>query len=271
MGGRSLSISNIAWPHTEEGKILPCLADFGFTAIEIAPSRIWDNFEAVSSQDRKKYLNLVESYGLKICSMHSLFFTARNMALFGTKEEQKNLQSYFRLLIQLAQDMQVPRMIFGSPSVRKRGDIGIRESMHIAAESLAPVSEYAFQCGTKILIEPLSSQETDFISSHKEGKELVQCVGSRGFGLHLDAKAICSEGTPVDGIIEDCKDSIEHFHVNEKGLGSFKEAGLPHTGLAGALRKSDYKGFVSIEMKQLDNYEEEIRYALDFVRRVYGS
>lgn len=267
----NLSISNIAWNQIDDKKELEKIWGHGFSAIEITPSRIWENFQDIDSVGRYKYLKHVQSFGLTICSMHSLFWMAKDMALFGTKREQKNLSEHFTALIHLAQDLQIPRMIFGSPSVRKKGLLSNSDAYERASEILFPVSELAYQCGTKILIEPLSPLETDFISNHREGIELVKTVASKGFGLHLDAKAICSENGPPDIAIDDSKNMMEHFHVNEGGLGSFRNAKLPHAVLAKKLKDIGYDGFISIEMKQLENSESEIEYALNFVKRVYGT
>lgn len=268
--GMNLSISNIAWNQIDDTRILEKIRNHGFSAIEITPSRIWKNFQDTDSTERYRYLKHIQSFGLIICSMHSLFWMAKDMALFGTKSEQKNLSDYFAALIHLAQDLQIPRMIFGSPSVRKKGQLCTNDAYERAAEILFPISERAYQCGTKILIEPLSPLETDFVSNHREGIELVKTVASKGFGLHLDAKAICSEDVPPDIAIDDSKNMMEHFHVNEEGLGSFRNAKLPHDVLAKKLKDIGYDGFVSIEMKQLENYESEIECALNFVKQVYG-
>ncbi len=267
----NLSISNIAWPHYEDDWAFEVIGKHGFSAIEIAPSRIWPDFRRVSSFERKEYKKRVGSFGLEICSIHSLFWGINGVSLFGTPDEKKRLTDYFTCLIDFAKDLGVPRMVFGSPAVRKRGDIPMNHAYELASEILYPVSEYAYNSGIKILIEPLSVDETDFIVNHKEGLELVQSVDSDGFGLHLDAKAICSEHTPIEGIISDCKGIAEHFHVNEKGLGSFRDYHLPHRLIAETLKSIEYRGYVSIEMKQLDDYRCEIPYALDYIREIYAS
>ncbi len=265
-----LSISNIAWPHDAEIRILKMVAEAGFSAIEVAPSRIWSDFRLTSKRERKEYLHIINEYGLEICSMHSLFWNNRESFLFGSYDEQSSLQRYFRDLINLACDLNIPHMVFGSPGIRYRGEVDIHKAYEIAAKILHPVAEYANSFGTRILIEPLSSQETDFITNHIEGINLVKAVDSRGLGLHLDAKAICSEFFPIETIITDSKDIIEHFHVNEEGLGSFFTPKLPHQLISEHLNGIGYKGYVSIEMRELDDYEEEVRRALCYVREVYG-
>ena len=264
-----LSISNIAWPKEDNKRILKLIASFGFSAIEIAPSRIWPDFRMVSKGKRLEELKVIQEYGLSVCSMHSLFWGIKNASLFGTVEEQDRLKSYFKELIVLADDIQVPRMVFGSPGVRRRGDLDDEVAFEIAAEVLRDISQYAYDQGVKILIEPLSADETDFIRDHKEGIKLVEYVDSKGFGLHLDAKAMCSEKIPINEILQGCRSKVEHFHANEKKLGSFKNVRIPHADLAEGLNGIGYGGYVSIEMKQFENYEEEISAALDYVREVY--
>lgn len=265
------AISNIAWPQNQEKEIFSVISHKGFCGVEIAPSRIWKDFRDITAAERIAYKKYVGRKHLEICSMHSLFYGTQGLGIFGQTEERRNFVMFFRALIDLASDLEVPRMVFGSPSTRKRNGMPFEQAVSIAANVLYPVAEYAYQRGTKILIEPLSPEETDFIENHKEGLALVGAVGSKGFGLHLDAKALSAEQEAMKDIFEECNGYFEHFHVNEERLGSFKEPLLPHESIARELKKSNYSGYVSIEMRELENPKKEIETAMDFVRSVYGE
>lgn len=266
-----LSICNIAWPKESTERILSNVAAKGFNAIEISPSRVWDDFRQIPLKELQEYYKYVKGFGLEICSMHSLFWGMTDMEIFGAGSLRKKFIEYFEELVKLASSMEVPHMVFGSPKVRKRGKLDINTAIEVASELLFPIAEKAYNFGTKILIEPLSVSETDFITDHREGLELVRSVNSRGFGLHLDAKAICSEKYSLEDVFSDSFGQYEHFHVNEVGLGSFKIPKLPHEKVAGLMGNGGYEGYVSIEMKQMPEYEAEIDAATDFVKRVYGG
>lgn len=266
-----LSISNIAWPATDENHIFDCIKRAGYDAIEIAPSRIWKDFRGSRENDRKTYLREVLKCDLHICAMHSLFWDSKQLSIFGNAETIKETKRYFIDLLELAHDLEIPYLIMGSPAVRRCEGKQEREAVDEAVAFFHPVAERARELGTKILIEPLSREETDFIITHEDGISLVAAVNSKGFGLHLDAKAISAQEESLRCIIEGAGSLIEHFHVNEIGLGSFKNAVLNHREMSRYLKEIQYKGFVSIEMKTLPDYQEEIRYAMKFVREIYGD
>ncbi len=266
-----LSVSNIAWPNEDCKKVLEYLAGTAVSAIEIAPSRIWPDFRSVNANERKRYYQSIRNYGLSICSMHSLYYGQKCMHILGNSDERKRFSTFTRQLIELAYDLEIPVMIFGSPVVRDRRDIPVDEALEYAAEALRPLSDYAYSSGTKILIEALSKEDTDFINTHNEAISLVEAVNSKGFGLHLDAKAISSEKQDYETIFEDCKGLIEHFHINENKLGGFEKPVFDHVKMAECLGQNGYEGFASIEMRQLPDYMSAIKIAVDFAEKEYLS
>lgn len=266
-----LSISNIAWDYDSEEKVLDYIGGTKISAIEIAPSKIWNDFRKIDKKEIKKYKEHIETYNLTICSMHSLFYNIKNAQLFGNDEEKENLVTYFTRLGELAEILEIPKMIFGSPSVRDRGSLSIKEGIECSAEVLRKAAENTAKHGSKILIEPLTEQETSFINTHKEGIELVNAVNSKGFGLHLDAKAINAQQESLESILDESGQYVEHFHVNEEGLGSLKDTLINHNAIAESLRRAHYNGYVSIEMRTLPNYMGEIKDAVGFLESTYGS
>ena len=85
------SISNIAWEQKDEEWVIDRLHEYGWNAIEVAPSRIWKDFRMVPRQQRADYRKALEERGIKICSMHSLFWGVKDVNIFGSELEQKNL------------------------------------------------------------------------------------------------------------------------------------------------------------------------------------
>ncbi|MCM1038207.1 MAG: sugar phosphate isomerase/epimerase [Ruminococcus sp.] len=238
-------------------------------AIEVAPSRIWEDFRRISSQERRKYKEKILGYDLKICSLHSLFWGIQEPKLFGTKLEQQAFQDYMKELVDLAVDLDSKVMILGSPLVRDRRKYEYGQAMDIAVAVIQEVAEYALKNKIKILIEPLTKKETNFINTHSEGLELVRKVNSEGFGLHLDAKAITAENTKIEKIILDCKEYIRHFHINDPNLQQIGIAADYHKKIGEMLQKIDYSGYVSIEMRMTDKYRDCIEQSMEYVELYY--
>lgn len=263
------SISNIAWPRENENWVLKELQRRKWNAIEVAPSRIWENFRKISRQERNKYREKIMEHGLKICSMHSLFWGIQEARMFGTEVEQKFFQDYLKELVELAVDLGSKVLVLGSPPVRVRGGYEYAQAMDIAATVLKEPAEYAAQNNITILIEPLAKKETNFINTHSEGLELVRAVDSEGFGLHLDAKALAAEGVDITDSILACKGHIRHFHVNDPDLHPIGTVADYHEKMGNAMRQIQYPEYVSIEMKMTNHYQEDILRSMDLVDLYY--
>lgn len=263
------SISNITWPQAEEEWVLKRLRERNWDAIEIAPSRIWEDFRTIPRQKRIDYRKKIEYQGIKICSMHSLFWQTKGVQLFGMPVEQGNMVAYLNDLVDLAVDLKSRVMVLGSPTVRDKGNYEYDEAIAIAAEVLRKPAEYAAAMGIKILIEPLTKQETNFINTHVDGLNLVEAVDSNGFGLHLDAKSIADEQTSLEKIILDCKGKIEHFHINDPCLEKIGMMADYHLEIGAMLKRIKYDHYISIEMKQSEKWRENICDSLQYVDENY--
>src|SRR5262249_2744937 len=103
-------------------------------------------------------------------------------------------------------------------------------------------------CGVKLCLEPLTPQETDFLTSCAEAVELCDRLNHSNVMLHLDVKAMSSEATPIPGLIHRHACRTGHFHANDpnkRGPGFGKTDFVP---IFQALRDSGYQGWVSVEV-----------------------
>lgn len=263
------SISNIAWEQRDEEWVISKLRESNWDAIEVAPSRIWKDFRTVPRQQRVDYRKSIEEQGIHICSMHSLFWGVKESHFFGNAIEQRNMIVYLKELVNLAVDLKSRVMVLGSPAVRDRSGYEYDEALTIAARVLHEPAEYAKENGVKILIEPLSRKETNFINTHLEGLDLVAAVNNSGFGLHLDAKSIADEGIDLERIVFNCRGKIEHFHINDPGLAEIGKEANYHTKIGRLLKKINYEQYVSIEMRQFENYRASISNSIRYVDARY--
>ncbi len=95
-------------------------------------------------------------------------------------------------------------------------------------------------------------------------------INNRGFGLHLDAKAVAAEPEDFSQILArvDCR--VEHFHINDPDLVEINSTGrIDHPQLAKGLRDMGYTHYVSIEMRTMPDYHEAIMRSLAFVNKTY--
>ena len=94
-----LSVSNIAWESGQDERIYQEMKRYGFTGLEIAPTRWFPEapYEHVR-EVREHSLRLRERYGFRISSMQSIWF-GRTESIWGSDEERSRLKEYTRLAL----------------------------------------------------------------------------------------------------------------------------------------------------------------------------
>jgi D-psicose/D-tagatose/L-ribulose 3-epimerase len=265
-----LSISHIAWPPEQEEFYLNRLAGYGCTGLEIAPSRLWPEPLAASQRERLSFKHRVQTYGLEISAMHALLYHRNDLGLFRAAAVEASTISYLKRLCVLAADLGAKILVFGSPKNRRRGELPYEAALAHAASFFSQIASTAADEGVRLCIEPLGPRETDFISTAKEGLDLVEMVNHQGFGLHLDAKAVAEEGEDFSKILGSVIHTLDHFHINDPELVEVNSTGaVNHKALGEALENLGYRKYVSIEMRTLPEYPQAIERSLCFAKQAY--
>ena len=118
-----LAISNIALTAFDHGAELDRLGDLGLTGLEVAPSRVWRNtWHGLAAAEVERYRRLVETAGLRVVGLHSLFFRHPELGLFKEPEVRAQTQDFLVHLSALCRDLGGRTLIYGGG--RRRGDVG---------------------------------------------------------------------------------------------------------------------------------------------------
>lgn len=260
-----LSISNIAWTTENDAQIYALMEKYGYTGLEIAPTRIftdapYDKINEAAAWAEK----LKKEYSLCVSSMQSIWY-GRQERIFGTSDEREFLVYYTKKAIDFAAAMNCKNLVFGCPRNRR---ILADENPELGIEFFKEVGDYAAEKGTVIGLEanpPIYN--TNYINDTASAFQMIEQVNSDGFKLNLDI------GTMVfnDEKITDLKQKvnlINHVHISEPGLEQIERRKI-HKELKEILSSESYQGYVSIEMKNLEDInilEKKMKY----VRSIFG-
>ena len=97
-----LSISNIAWSENEDEQVYALMQKYGFTGLEIAPTRIFPSEPYGDLKRVKEWAGKLESeYGFSIPSMQSIWF-GRQEKIFGSSKEREILSDYTKKAVDFA-------------------------------------------------------------------------------------------------------------------------------------------------------------------------
>ena len=268
-GSARLAISNIAWPHEQLREMLPVIAAAGCCGLEIAPSRLAPDPLQLAAAELRAFRRLVRDHGLEVVSLHSLLHPRPELGLFRGREVARQTADYLRGLIALAGELGAAVLVFGSPQCRNRGELPLAAAMEEAATFFRGLAPAAAAVGAALVIEPLTPEETNFITTAAEGQKLVTMVGHPGFQLHLDAKSLAREPGPPDQVLAAVLPMLRHFHINDPGLVEIGSTADYHARLGAALQASGYDRYASIEMKTLPDYRAAVGRSLIVARRHY--
>lgn len=251
-----LSISNIAWSAENDKAVYAMMNKYGFTGLEIAPTRIFPNEPYGQLDVAKKWaqdLNCV--YGFTVPSMQSIWF-GKSERMFASKEERANLIQYTKQAVDFAEAIDCKNLVFGCPKNR-----AIPENMEqakaydIAVKFFKELGDYAALHNTVIGMEanpPIYN--TNFINTTASALELISAVDSKGFRLNLDVGTMIYNKESVD-ILADKIQLINHVHISEPYLKPIQKRGL-HKDLISMLLNADYNGYISIEMGKVECIKE---------------
>ncbi|HAK89642.1 MAG: hypothetical protein A2X55_04785 [Nitrospirae bacterium GWB2_47_37] len=265
-----LAFSNVAWYHKGTDDFIEFIASLGCRGIELAASMIWDEPLNSTHSQRSALRRRIERAGLQVTGLQALLFTRPELLLFGDHEVRENTEDYLTGLMDLCAELGGEVLVFGSPMNRNRGGMPPVEARAVAIDFFGELGIHAEKRGVFFCIEPLGRGETDFINTVAEAEEFISSVGSRGLGLHIDAKGLIDENEVEAPYLKESFSTAKHVHLNDPGLTAPGSTGFDHSKIQRAMEGSGYSRFLSVEMRRVeDDVEGSIKRAAEYVKQIY--
>lgn len=271
-----LVVSNIAWTNEEEPAVAKLLQELGVRYVEIAPTKKW-NDPTVEATDSaiNQYKDFWKGFDIEIVAFQSMLFNRPDLKLFAGDDLRAEALDYLIKFIKLAPRFGAGIMVFGSPKNRQKGELSDQEALAIAGKFFSELGEVAEANSIRFCIEPNPPEYAcDFITSARQGIELVRAINSPGFGLHLDIAGMTLAGNDIGESIMQAGSLLKHFHISAPYLEPVEDRNdVAYRQSAKALKQIGYEHFVSIEMKPQtvgDNLER-VKKAVQFAQSVYSS
>ena len=242
------------WPFD---KAFRFAAELGYTGLEIAPFTINVNAYDISPATRAEVKRQADDAGLEIIGLHWLL--AKTSGYYLTTPDdavRRKTADYIGELARLCRDLGGKVMVLGSPQQRNLlPGVSYEDAEAYAVEVLHAVVPACKQNGVTIGLEPLGPAEGDFMLTAKSGIRLAQLVRSPYCRLHLDVKAMSSEGPPIADIIRASREWLVHFHANDPNLKGPGFGDVDFRPIAAALQEVGYQGDVSVEVFRFENID----------------
>jgi sugar phosphate isomerase/epimerase len=252
-----LSVSNIGWDNKETESLLPFFHQQGLTGIEIAPSKIWGDWDNITLEKAKSYRNFLAQAGFVIPAFQAILFGRPDARLLQGKASEEAFYQHIVKVADIAHAMDCPVLVWGAPASRKKGELSTAQANDNVADILRKTGDACHDRGVTLCLEANPPEYgCDFIVTNHEALELIKMVDSPGFGLHLDIAAATMVGEDIGDLIRLNDKSIRHFHASEVNLEPIpsrdanKANASPHDMAKYHLEKIHYGKWVSLEMRQ---------------------
>jgi sugar phosphate isomerase/epimerase len=238
--------------------------DAGYQGFEIAPFTLAPDPASLTSEDRSSLRSLIRESGLEFVGLHWLLAAPEGLhATTSNKEIRERTWKYVGHFIDLCADLTEPGntslVVFGSPKQRNSRDgMTSREATDAYIEGMAKAAPHAEARGVTLLVEALSPDQSDVVTSLSEAVEIVKQINSPAVQTMFDTHNAIAETQPHVELIKQFFPYIKHIHVNEMdgkepGMGNYNFANLLQ-----CLTDLNYQGWVSLEAFDFSRDPKEI-------------
>lgn len=245
-----LAICNEMFENWKIEDVFTYAAELGYEAVEIAPFTLSDSVLDISETERTRIRKAAEDAKIEIAGLHWLLISPPGLYINHPDAEIRNeTRNYFMALIELCADLDGRVMVIGSPKQRNVMEpLTFEDAWGYAHDTFAEGAELAGKRGVTLCMEPLSSDQTDFITNPDKAVEMVNAVDHPNFQMILDVCSTANEGLDMPTQIRNCAKHVAHFHSNDDNGYLPGSGNVDYPPIIEALKEIDYSGYVSTEV-----------------------
>ncbi|MFK7738475.1 MAG: sugar phosphate isomerase/epimerase family protein, partial [Pirellulaceae bacterium] len=177
--------------------------EHGYSGWEIAPFTLGEQPTMVNSSRRAELSKLVQEAGVEVVGLHWLL--AKTEGFYLTTDDadiRSRTAEYLCDLTRLCRDLGGSVMVLGSPQQRNFPDsmshAQADDNALTVLERVAPVLE---EHQVTLALEPLGPGEGNYWNHASQAVSVIERLGCSNIRLHLDVKAMSTEGKPIADVI----------------------------------------------------------------------
>jgi sugar phosphate isomerase/epimerase len=224
-------------------------AALGYDGLELAPFTLGDEPHLLGSHARAELRRAAADAGIEITGLHWLLITPQGLSITTADEgRRRRTLEVMRRLIDLCASLGGRMLVHGSPAQRQTE--GDPDAALRGRDAFAAIAADAERAGVTYCIEPLSRQETSFITTLQEAVEIVEAVASPAVRTMLDCRAArLSETATIAELLDRWLPTgmIGHVHVNDRNRRGPGQGGDLFAPVFASLARNHYAGAVGVE------------------------
>jgi len=239
----------------------------GYSYVEESVGRFLIPAESIEAFEKK--LTNAKNAPLKIYSYNG--FIPGNLKSTGPQTHHDEILKYAETAFQRAERVGSKIIVFGSCGSRQLPDgFPYDKGVEQFTELLKRMGPIAAQYGITVVIEPLNSNECNFINSVKEATDIAKTVNDPNIAVLADIYHMAMDGEGPESILYAGK-LLKHCHIAEREgrtmPGTHKYDFTPYFK---ALKDIGYQGRVSLEGRW-DNFDEQLGPVIAYLNEQWAN
>lgn len=227
-------------------------AELGYEGLELAPFTLGEDAYRMGAEGRAEIRRAAADAGVAISGLHWLLVAPKGLSITTADQPVwERTVDVMRRLIGLCADLGGDYLVHGSPAQRRIGD---QADPKAAAErgiaAWASVAEDAAKARVTYCIEPLGTQETDFVNTLDEAAAIVRRIDSPAMRTMIDTSAAArNESAPVADVVSRWLPSglVAHVQLNDRNRRGPGEGDDRFAPVLKALIAAEYRGWLAME------------------------
>lgn len=226
-------------------------AALGYDALEVAPFTLSDDPATLAPAEVARLRRAAEAAGIRVSGLHWLLTAPPGLSITSADPAVRaRTLAHMHALIDLCAALGGDVLVHGSPDQRRLSDDDPEGDTERGRAAFADIAEHAHRAGVRYLIEPLSLQETRFVTSWAEAAAIVRAVDHPGLRTMIDTRAArLGESEPVTAVLErGLRDgTVAHVHLNDRNRRGPGQGDDGFADVVGLLLREGYTGTVAVE------------------------
>lgn len=236
------------WPWD---RALELTLECGYTGWEIAPFTMGGRADQLPPARRVQLADQIARAGVEVVGLHWLLAKTEGFHLTTNDETiRQRTAQYLGHLAELCRDLGGSIMVLGSPQQRNfpEGQMTHQQAVDNATWVLEQIIPTLEAQRVTLAIEPLGPGEGNFLNHAADAVKIIDKLNSPWVRLHLDVKAMSTEGIPINQLIVDNAQHLAHFHANDPNRQGPGMGDVDFVPIFAALLGIKYDGWVSVEV-----------------------
>ncbi len=260
------ALCNEVLRHLSFERACQLMAEAGYQGVELAPICFAPSVDQIDASMRATIRRAAHAAGLEIVGLHMLLWGRDDLHVAHPDSEvRRRTADYLVQLVEFAEVVGAPLMVFGSPKQRSTiPPLTPQQALALWLDTLQSALRRCEPLGVQILLEPLPPSETDVLNTLAEAVAVLDEVRHPCLGTLLDVKCALSETDDVPALIRRYAPYLKHVHLNDKDMRAPGFGPTDFTPILQALREVGYTDWCSIE--PLDYAPDAERVARESIR-----